>query len=71
MIATPAVAWGTNTDTRPSPLGRQNCATSPVRSATAGRPPVRTVTTVLSIALILAPEVVVYTTTSGARMRRR
>jgi hypothetical protein len=27
--ATPAVAWGTNTETRPSPLSRQNTATSP------------------------------------------
>jgi hypothetical protein len=42
MMATPAVAWGTNTETRPSPRGDVKRATFEVMSKIPGRFPVWT-----------------------------
>ena len=47
MIATPAVACGTKTCSRPSPSRATNCCASAVMSRTTGRPPVSTVITSL------------------------
>src|SRR5436190_1099356 len=49
MIASPAVAWGTKTCSKPSPLPRTNSAAREVRSTTVGLVPVRTEITVLSM----------------------
>src|SRR5262249_45735472 len=49
MIATPAVACGTNTCSSPSPRPDTNPAARSVMSTTAGRPPVRTSISVVSI----------------------